>query len=170
MILNGIMNDLVEKYVKHYKTDFKSDIEMLLNKNYKTKHFYWILRECGTNLYEDIESFIQGTFPNHAVKYYLNSESEKAHIFEVIIEKRGRKYFYGEVKELNKKKFLEKLQKEEIPQEKIKEVNVTVETKDGRFINVVLPYSEKNMFYNILKGAKIERGDYKSRYIEYVFI
>jgi hypothetical protein len=42
------MNDIVNNYVEHYKTDFLYDVDFMYTTN--DKKYVWIVRKCGTNI------------------------------------------------------------------------------------------------------------------------
>ena len=59
------MNNLVNRHVKAYKSDFTADKEVMENKQ-DLKKFIWILRPCGTNIinFEDRKISV-------SLQYYL---------------------------------------------------------------------------------------------------
>lgn len=42
------MNDIVNNYVEHYKTDFLYDVDYMYTTS--DKKYIWIVRKCGTNI------------------------------------------------------------------------------------------------------------------------
>lgn len=58
-----IMGKEVEKHVEHYKTDYyKYDVPDLLRVAKTGQVYYWLLRECGTNLYRYDRLTIQNEY------------------------------------------------------------------------------------------------------------
>lgn len=46
----------VGKIVKHYQTDGIFDLDFFLNNTKIGQKWYWVLRECGTNIFGDEET------------------------------------------------------------------------------------------------------------------
>lgn len=97
-----LMQELVEKNVKAYKTDFEIDKDIMLDKE-NGDEFYWYLRKCGTDIYEAEKVKFEGSEENTSAKYYLGQEGLK--IFHIKIEKRENKYVYGTIEPVKNKSF-----------------------------------------------------------------
>ena len=85
------MQNIVNRYVKHYKEDFEQDkkyIREMLDENLDTpyeRHLFWIVRECGTNLGYQSQIADSATY-----SYYLSAVEDygKNHrYYEIDLEK-----------------------------------------------------------------------------------
>lgn len=99
------MELLVDKYVQHYKTDFQYDKELILDENYNSNTFYWMLRKSGTHLMNNNTILIKNDYSNTLALYYNKDKKEIVKIYKIDIEKRGKKYAYGNITEIEKNNF-----------------------------------------------------------------
>ena len=167
ILLNKVMQVLVDKHVKAYKGDFNYDIAALLDKNSKTNKFYWLIRECGTDLCRIPAVYIKGEYDNYLANYHIQNTSSNR-IYEINITRRGRKNFYGTISKIKKETFLKLLKEEEILPKNIESVEVLILTTDGKKKEERIPYSD-NIFFDILKKLNIKREEVVSYYTKYVF-
>lgn len=169
MLLNKTMEEIVNKYVKAYKEDILYDFVCLLDKNIKSNKFYWIVRSSGTNMAEKNKTLIKGSDANHLISYYLNNEKKGIHLFEIIVEKRCIKNIYGEIKELNKKTFIEKLNNTKVSTDDIKTVEAIVKTKSQTKTVFVNYFENHNKFiYELCQKANLNKEDIEHLYLNYV--
>ena len=156
------MQHIVDEKVKHYKTDFEIDKETLLDKNYADNIFYWSVRDTGTNLYLKSKVFIKDSGDNDIAKYYLNNST----FYKITIEKRGRKYVYGNIVKVDMEK---ELKEKTFDSSKIICVKVNLigkkRTEDKPIkISLDLPY-DGFVWTNVLEKAKIKPEEFE--YIKY---
>lgn len=76
------MQNIVNRYVKHYKEDFESDKEIILqmlDSNYDImkyeRYLFWIVRTCGTN-----------------IGYKSNAKTSPIYFYYLIEDKENRYY------------------------------------------------------------------------------
>ena len=96
--LNKELGIIVNKYVKYYKEDLYQDIEVLLDKNKSSDTFIFLVRKSGTHLYEKEKLFVEEAGERTDFLYFENSFLKG---FEINISKRGKKYIYGDIKEIS---------------------------------------------------------------------
>lgn len=168
--LTKVMEEFVEKYVKYYKTDFKYDKETMLDTNYSTDEFYWILRECGTNMEGSNRIFVKDDSSNITALYYCN---EDIHIFKIIINKRGSKYAYGNILEIKKDDFIKSLEKNSRRPVGVKMVEF-IKNKDSdkknKKVEVDIFYNERcsqrNQFECMLNKLNLCRENIAASYVK----
>lgn len=83
----GTLRTIMESNTKYYQTDFQYDIETLTQAaaNPKAdKHFIWLSRESGTELYLERSVYISGIHANHAWKHYEGYDNICAYIIDLI--------------------------------------------------------------------------------------
>ena len=87
------LENRVKRYVKHYKTDFFDyDLPALEKANTEEKAgFYWMVRECGTWLFnldgENAAGLIEAVRANYSPETYKEYRIEKSRSGEWIIKK-----------------------------------------------------------------------------------
>lgn len=101
--LNKELERIVNKYVKIHKDDLERDIDILLDKNKMSDTFIFSVREAGTNLYEKCKLFVNKSGEREDIFYY---ENKLLKTFEIQLSKRGKKYIYGDIKEISTKLLL----------------------------------------------------------------
>lgn len=100
--LFNIMGELVDKHVKYYKEDFEIDKKIIL-KNKDSQKYYWFLRETGTEIFNADElKEKQAKVHRERAEFWLD---KTRHIYELNIDKIGKKYAYGYLKPINKNAF-----------------------------------------------------------------
>lgn len=107
--LNKELGMIVDKYVKYYKEDLHHDIEVLLDKNKMSDTFIFLVRTSGTHLYEKNKLFIEEAGERVDFLYFKDSFLKG---FEVNVSKRGKKYVYGDITEINIPNLIQKTKKE----------------------------------------------------------
>lgn len=78
------MENIVKRYVKAYREDFKQDILILQkyadpNVSNECKKFVWIVRECGTNLV-----FCKDVHNSTVYDYYLREETNRFYEIDLV--------------------------------------------------------------------------------------
>ena len=113
IILNKIMTDLTDKYVKHHKDDLIIDFSILLNRK-DLKNFIWILREEGTWMLEESTLEEKDSFANVVIEHCIKN-NQILKVFKITVIKRTKKNnIYGMISEMTKKTFLKSLDKLDI--------------------------------------------------------
>ena len=113
IILNKIMTDLTDKYVKHHKDDLIIDFSILLNRK-DLKNFIWILREEGTWMLEESTLEEKDSFSNIVIEHCIKN-NQILKVFKITVIKRTKKNnIYGMISEMTKKTFLKSLDKLDI--------------------------------------------------------
>ena len=113
IILNKIMTDLTDKYVKHHKDDLIIDFSILLNRK-DLKNFIWILREEGTWMLEESTLEEKDSFSNVVIEHCIKN-NQILKVFKITVIKRTKKNnIYGMISEMTKKTFLKSLDKLDI--------------------------------------------------------
>lgn len=113
IILNKIMTELTNKYVKHYKDDLLIDFSILLNRK-DLKNFIWILREEGTWMLEESTLEEKDSFSNVVMEHCIKN-NQILKVFKIAVIKRTKKNnIYGMISEMTKKTFLKSLDKLDI--------------------------------------------------------
>lgn len=113
IILNKIMTDLTDKYVKHHKDDLIIDFSILLNRK-DLKNFFWILREEGTWMLEESTLEEKDSFSNVVIEHCIKN-NQILKVFKIAVIKRTKKNnIYGMISEMTKKTFLKSLDKLDI--------------------------------------------------------
>ena len=113
IILNKIMTDLTDKYVKHHKDDLIIDFSILLNRK-DLKNFIWILREEGTWMLEESTLEEKDSFSNVVIEHCIKN-NQILKVFKIAVIKRTKKNnIYGMISEMTKKTFLKSLDKLDI--------------------------------------------------------
>ena len=113
IILNKIMTDLTDKYVKHHKDDLIIDFSILLNRK-DLKNFIWILREEGTWMLEESTLEEKDSFSNVVIEHCIKN-NQILKVFKITVIKRTKKNnIYGIISEMTKKTFLKSLDKLDI--------------------------------------------------------
>ena len=113
IILNKIMTDLTDKYVKHHKDDLIIDFSILLNRK-DLKNFIWILREEGTWMLEESTLEEKDSFSNIVIEHCIKN-NQILKVFKIAVIKRTKKNnIYGMISEMTKKTFLKSLDKLDI--------------------------------------------------------
>lgn len=170
--LTKLMEQLVDKYVEHYKTDFNYDKESMLDKEFNTDTFYWILRNCGTNLLSSQRIFATGDYTNFEATYYGNQDVK---IYKIIIKKRGKKYAYGDVQELKNDKFLAMVTENSKPPQAVK-MTIIFKDNTGKAVRneVEIQYNKRQKLneelYYIQEELRINKAQITRMYIqEYKF-
>lgn len=168
--LTKVMKELVEKYVKYYKTDFKYDKETMLDTNYSTNEFYWMLRESGTWMLSPNSLFAKDSSANNTALYYRN---EDILIFKLNINKRGKKYAYGDIKEIKRDDFMQmvlKNTKEPVGVKRIEIIKDKDPAKKNKKVTVDIFYNEKcsqsNEFECMLEKLNVCREAITASYVE----
>lgn len=84
------MNEVVQKHMKYYQSDFEIDKEILLEaaekQEQQDKMFVWLCRECGTWCLQERDVFLKDTREYNTLKFYREQTKEPilAFIIEVI--------------------------------------------------------------------------------------
>ena len=113
IILNKIMTDLTDKYVKHHRDDLIIDFSILLNRK-DLKNFIWILREKGTWMLEESTLEEKDSFSNVVIEHCIKN-NQILKVFKIAVIKRTKKNnIYGMISEMTKKTFLKSLDKLDI--------------------------------------------------------
>ena len=113
IILNKIMTDLTDKYVKHHRDDLIIDFSILLNRK-DLKNFIWILREEGTWMLEESTLEEKDSFSNIVIEHCIKN-NQILKVFKIAVIKRTKKNnIYGMISEMTKKTFLKSLDKLDI--------------------------------------------------------
>ena len=113
IILNKIMTDLTDKYVKHHRDDLIIDFSILLNRK-DLKNFIWILREEGTWMLEESTLEEKDSFSNIVIEHCIKN-NQILKVFKITVIKRTKKNnIYGMISEMTKKTFLKSLDKLDI--------------------------------------------------------
>ena len=113
IILNKIMTDLTDKYVKHHRDDLIIDFSILLNRK-DLKNFIWILREEGTWMLEESTLEEKDSFSNVVIEHCIKN-NQILKVFKITVIKRTKKNnIYGMISEMTKKTFLKSLDKLDI--------------------------------------------------------
>jgi hypothetical protein len=90
------MQNIVNKYVKHYKKDFDEDKKMILemleedNDTKYERYLFWIVRRCGTNIGYKSNVPISATY-----SYYLKeleSDEKNNRYYELDLEEQTVTY------------------------------------------------------------------------------
>lgn len=163
IILNDVMKEIVDKHVKAYKTDLNYDIEGLLDKN-RGNEYYWSVRDTGTDLIDKVPYLVKDTYAYCSALIHLQDSKH----YLIKVEKKGKKYIYGEVIPIKRKDF-EKLINDAKDPKDIKRVDVMVLTQDNRKLNMSYNKYNEDIFYDLLRDLKISREEYKARYETYTF-
>lgn len=75
-----IMQRIVDRNTKHYKTDFAYDVETIkdavLKPDLADRTFIWLCRESGTWLLRERDVFIQGTRENNTFQFYAEQTDD----------------------------------------------------------------------------------------------
>ncbi len=80
----GIMGQIVERHVRHFKSDFDIDREILTDQSGSRRTAYlWLVRECGTWLLPERNLFIKGTREHCTLAYYAEQERGGVVLFSV---------------------------------------------------------------------------------------
>lgn len=97
------MSKVLNKYVKHYLSDFEIDKKILLENH---KKFYWFLRTSGTDLYDSDYILIKESEEFGSIDYYL-SQSRVEAIYEVHVVSTQGDMVLGNMKKIPEKAFRE---------------------------------------------------------------
>lgn len=95
------MSKVVDKVVKHYKSDFEIDKTILLE---KPKKYYWMLRDAGTNLYNAEFILIKESEDYGSIEYYLTQSKVEA-IFEINVLQSNGTDVFGTMKKITQDSF-----------------------------------------------------------------
>lgn len=105
---------LVEKGVKHYKSDFEFDKEILLNAAESPgKRFIWFTRECGTCCLLERDAYINETYGHSECMTFLPDESTM--VFAIHIEGKHNDKITGAVYPLDREQLLEDIKENSVP-------------------------------------------------------
>lgn len=84
-----VMGQIVERRVRHFKSDFDIDREILTDTEKQPETAYlWLVRECGTWLLPERNLLIRGTREHSTLAYY--AEQERSGIALFIVEATGK--------------------------------------------------------------------------------
>lgn len=159
--LEKVMKGYVDKYCENYKSDLQYDIKMIKDKNDTNKTFYWLLRQNGTQIYDE-SIFIKNSCYNNSFKYYYDICRA---LFKITITDKNKSE--GIIEKITKKKLLDMVESKEKEAEEV-EINALVILKDNSKINFKLPcYILNNSCYPLekeLEYQKIKIEDIKSIY------
>lgn len=149
----GILRTIMEGNTKHYKTDFKYDVETLTEAtNPKAdKHFVWLSRESGTELFHERSVYISGIYASNSWKHYAGDDNICAYIVDVIGMNNG--IALGNIYELDYLKHVKHIEANEMPVD-----YVELFFKDGT--HDVYPYEYFNSHYT---SIFYERGEIERR-------
>ena len=123
------MEQLVEKHVKHYKTDFSvHDVEKLKLHAKRGTKFYWLLRDCGTWLEREDELLVDSDEWNKLSFFtnYLDS-IQSCKLFLVTTTSKPGEPLEGTVEALPFPAYLDNFKKRQTPKQ------YNIEYKDNQF-------------------------------------
>lgn len=84
-----VMGQIVERRVRHFKSDFDIDREILTDSEKQPETAYlWLVRECGTWLLSERNLLIRGTREHSTLCYY--AEQERSGVALFIVEATGK--------------------------------------------------------------------------------
>lgn len=95
------MSKVLNKIVKHYKSDFEIDKQIILK---DPKKYYWVLRECGTDIYDAKNILIKESEEYGSAEYYLTQSRIEA-VYEVNTSKVEKDIAFGDLKKISLKNF-----------------------------------------------------------------
>lgn len=163
--LNVLMRDIVEKEVKHYKSDVELDFKIIKhdNKDYKNKpiSYIWFIRENGTVMMR--EDFI--TVKNSDDNILFNFWKDIINAYRIKINKVCPKNIYGTIEKINLKKYYKEVKEKEKEKEKIL---YKIELQDGKTIEKEYDF-EDGYFNRILFSEKLDVSMVKSfKILDYI--
>lgn len=151
-----VMNEIVERdVVAAYKKDLEIDKGIMLDED-SEKQFYWLVRKCGTNIYEKNKIKFKDSEENISANCQVNDKVIS--IFYINIEKRDINNVYGSIKKISIADF-KKIISENI--KIIKEKEIKVEFKDGTIVQNVFVGDGREIMYNIINANKKQVEDLK---------
>lgn len=162
VLLNKELVKISNGFMKAYKDDILLDIELLLDKNKLSNNFIWVIRECGSHLYEKNKLFI---LEDGSRDDYLYFKDYRAKVFEINVTKRGYKNVYGTLTKLSRKEVTNNVINNG---RHFKNVQVKVILNDGAEHNVAMESEDLNI-YKIAEMLKINVEDIKKVYRQYYF-
>lgn len=103
------MQKEVDAFVEHYQTDFTiHDTKYLLERAKPGEVYYWLIRESGTQLYNQKDLIIENEDWNERdLLFYFKDYKKK--FFELTITSNNGDSLDGEIKKLNYDKFCKEL-------------------------------------------------------------
>lgn len=150
------LESVVDRFVKSYKDDLQYDIKVLLEKRNKDKTFYFLARECGTNLIPENDIHVKDSLGSSMIEYY---EKDNTEIYKITIEKKCTKYVYGDIEKVNKKEFYKEFYKINKREYKGVKYSIYLENKKEP-IDILIEASDNVFIHNdIIKD--ILKSDYK---------
>lgn len=150
--LNKIMEELVEKNVKSYKTDLTLDFNYI-KKAPEVKSFIWFNKKCGTELMNEEFITVKRTYSNLVFHQFIG---DKPKVYRLNVTKLC-KNIYGYIEELSPHKYL----KEVLTKEKdYNYANISLTTLSGKNYQLELPFDD-NTFFNALVKLNLTRDNIK---------
>ena len=104
------LQSIVDFNTYYYKTDFNYDKQTLEDAALRygdNKHFLWLSRRSGTQLYPERDVFIRGTAPNNSWKFYGESKSDSVMAYLIQVIKSEDHILTGNILELDYQKHLD---------------------------------------------------------------
>lgn len=151
--LFAVLGELVEQNVKHYKSDFNYDKEILEDATKETeKDFIWFTRDSGTQCVNERNAYIDGTFGHAECYTYLGEDSSKA--YYVHVDGMENNKVSGSVYPVDHVRLYNEIMENKVPAHQVK-----LTPKEGE--PIILPYKKYNRnssFY--YKEYDVVRRDY----------
>lgn len=154
--LNKELGIIVNDNVEYYKEDLNQDLDVLLDKNKAYDTFIFLVRKSGTHLYEKEKLFVEEAGERAEFLYFKDSFSKA---FEVNVTKRGTKYVYGDIKELNLKTFIKDVSNKSNSNNK---VSVKIIKNDDTVVETT--FLTKDSYYTSLEKNNLTYEDIKKIY------
>ena len=147
--LESVMKEYVDKYCENYKSDLEYDIRIIKDKN-ENKTFYWLLRQNGTQIYDE-SIFIKESCYNKSFKYYYDNCRA---LFKIVIT--DKKKSKGTITKITKKKLLDMVESKEKDATEV-EVNALIVLKDNSKVNIEIPFYILSSYSPYSLESELER-------------
>jgi len=151
-----IMQRIVDRHTKHYKTDFNYDAETIKESVLKPKQedrtFIWLCRVSGTWLLRERDVFIQGTRENNTLRFYAGQAEDAILVYAIEASATDGSDVYGNIYGLNYRDFHDRVKTSAVPAG-----SIVLHYEHGQRIQ---PPSEHFGFYPDKEFGKFKRYEF----------
>jgi hypothetical protein len=124
----SVLQEIVERRVKHYKTDFEIDKEIILeaSESDDPKHLklLWLARPNGTHCFVEADVYVKDTYPYNAWVFYGEQTNDPITAYAIELqESRFDGKIIGNLYELDYQAHFKRIQKYALPRSPVTQIH-----------------------------------------------